>query len=226
MNPFSSFRSRTKKRLEREAENWRAPRTMAGQNIGLVEAVYYAIVLIVALALSAFAQKSPAVQVLVFGAAVVALSAHVRRGAIPVLYDAIGPKFGWPPFSEAIKEELAANGEKALVASSFEAPQPGPVAKDAPAPVSAAPEAEPAATPLTHPAPQAGARNPNVQGILDAYAALPKGQRRSRSLNVVEYLHAYYQLSFPELDDEEDEQAKRVVADAAIMSLWRKECAA
>lgn len=182
-------------KLEREADRWKAPKTENGQNISSAEGLYMVAIFVIAILLVGIAPKNSFVQLLIFGAAVVAMSAQVKKTAVPAVYNLMAAKLGWPSFVEASQLEA-----KARQAAEAPAATPEP--------------AQAVQVPLATPEAPAPGLDDYARKVLSAFLSLPKDDRRQRALAVAEKLK---ERGLPlRIEDGEDLEERQILTERAL----------
>lgn len=201
MGLFKSSKQKLQDKVDREVERWRPTRTSSGSNIETVLMIYTVAVFAVALLLVAIAPKAVMAQLLIFGAAVGALSVQVKRMVVPVVYRHLAPHFGWSDFEQAMKAEVDAREVEAALKAGKQAAA-----------------AEDHSSASTHQESEPPRLDDNARAVLQAYMAKPREERKGFTQSVVEVLKKRGH-SFEDLESAESEEDRLVLGDLAIRRL-------
>jgi len=211
---FTRSKAKLEARVAREKEKWRNPVTKSGSRVGSAELVLYVTVFILVMALLAVAPKSAAAHLLVFGVGVVALSSHGQRMIIPVIYNLMAAKFGWPDFEAAIREEAAARQKEKDIktGSSTMAPAEAQITLSVHAAVVEAAVESPK---------KAASLDDHAKSVLGTFLSLEKDIRRSRVTQVLGYFQSKG-IAFDGLEEAETEEEKALLGEMALKKLAKQ----
>lgn len=211
MGLLTKFGDDVRNRASQQVAGWVVPKGRHALRVNNLVSGYTLVVFLAAMLLVGVFAGKGMTSLFVLIAAVMAVSKAAKGHIIPVLYDNLAPRFGWPSWEEGWTQDRVELGE---VAPTQVAQAPSPAPTTAPAPIEKAIPEDP----------RTGMLPPEHFKVLAAWAQLDQERRKARALDVVSFLkNAPDTDDSLEVDETLPEEARKTYAVGILRMLAKTE---